>query len=108
MAKWGKGKEQGVLELMKVLTGDNRFMDVYNESMEGGHTSMIDVFDKVLEQGREQGIKQGIEQGADEKSLVIINNLMKNHNMSFEEAAAFIGLDENEKERLRNAMSKTA
>jgi hypothetical protein len=33
---------------------------------------------------------------------------MRNHNMSFEEAAAFIGLDENEKERLRNAMSKTA
>lgn len=89
-----------MLELMKVLTGDNRFMDVYNESMEGGHTSMIDVFDKVLVQGREQG--------ADEKSLVIINNLMKNHNMSFEEAAAFIGLDEDEKERLRNAMSKTA
>lgn len=104
MVKWGKEKEQGVLELMKVLTGDIRFMDVYNESMEGGHTSMIDVFDKVLEQGREQGI----EQGADEKSLKIVRNLMRNHNMSFEEAVAFIGLDENEKERLRNAMSKTA
>ena len=77
---------------------------------------MIDVFGKVLEQGREQGIEQGRAQGreqglaqgraqgADENSQKIVRNLMKNHNMSFDEAVALIGLDESEIERLQKAM----
>jgi hypothetical protein len=72
---------------MRVLTGDHRFLEFHNEEMEGGPTNMIDVFGKVLEQGREQGIEQGREQGlaqgraqgADENSQKIVRNLMKNH-----------------------------
>lgn len=93
-----------VLELMKVLTGDDRFMEVYNESMEGGHTSMIDVFDKVLEQGREQGIEQGVDRG----KLESIYMLMEKQHLSFDDAADLLCKDKNEKERLRNVMSKTA
>ena len=69
---------------------------------------MIDVFGKVLEQGSEQGIEQGREQGreqgADENSQKIVRNLMNNHNMSFNEAVALIGLDERKIERLQKAM----
>ncbi|MCH4032799.1 MAG: hypothetical protein LKE85_02060 [Lachnospiraceae bacterium] len=109
-----------VLELMRVLTGDHRFLEFHNEKTKGGPTNMIDVFGKVLEQGREQGIEQGREQGreqglaqgraqgADENSQKIVRNLMKNHNMSFDEAVALIGLDESEIERLQKAMDKTA
>lgn len=105
-----------VLELMRVLTGDHRFLEFHNEKTKGGPTNMIDVFGKVLEQGRDQGIEQGREQGlaqgraqgADENSQKIVRNLMKNHNMSFDEAVALIGLDESEIERLQKAMDKTA
>ena len=105
-----------VLELMRVLTGDHRFLEFHNEKTKGGPTNMIDVFGKVLEQGREQGIEQGREQGlaqgraqgADENSQKIVRNLMKNHNMSFDEAVALIGLDKSEIERLQKAMDKTA
>jgi hypothetical protein len=102
--------------LMRVLTGDHRFLEFHNEKTEGGPTNMIDIFGKVLEQGREQGIEQGRAQGreqglaqgraqgADENSQKIVRNLMKNHNMSFDEAVALIGLDESEIERLQKAM----
>ena len=67
-----------VLELLSVMTGDDRFERAYNESLQGGSVSMFTVLDfyenkgweeglkEGLEQGREQGLEQGLEQGREQ------------------------------------------
>jgi len=51
-----------LLELMSVLTNDQRFVDVYN-AMGKEAASMCEVLDQIENRGIEQGIKQGMEQG---------------------------------------------
>lgn len=51
------------LQLMSVMTGDNRYEETYNEQMEGGSTNMCEVLDLVENRGIEKGIEKGIEQG---------------------------------------------
>ncbi len=43
------------LQLMSVMTGDNRYEETYNEQMEGGSTNMCEVLDLVENRGIEKG-----------------------------------------------------
>ena len=52
-----------LLQLMAVMTKDNRFEDVYSPDMEGGDINMCEVLDKIENRGIEKGIAQGLTQG---------------------------------------------
>ena len=55
-----------VLELLSVMTGDDRFERAYNESLQGGSVSMFTVLDFYENKGREEGLKEGLEQGREQ------------------------------------------
>ncbi|MEY8414054.1 transposase, partial [Lachnospiraceae bacterium 62-26] len=48
-----------LLQLMSVMTRDNRFADVYSPDMERRPTSMCEVLDRVENRGIQKGIAQG-------------------------------------------------
>lgn len=50
-----------LLQLMTVMTGDNRYENAYSKEMERGQTTMCKVLDKVENRGIEKGIEKGIE-----------------------------------------------
>ncbi len=52
-----------LLQLMSVMTKDNRYEEVYSPDMKGGQTTMCDVLDRVENKGIEKGIQKGIEEG---------------------------------------------
>ena len=55
-----------VLELLSVMTGDDRFERAYNESLQGGSVSMFTVLDFYENKGREEGLKEGLEKGLEQ------------------------------------------
>ena len=48
-----------LLQLMSVMTRDNRFADVYSPDMERRPTNMCEVLDRVENRGIQKGIAQG-------------------------------------------------
>lgn len=46
---------QETLQLLSVMTNDNRFEEAYNENVEGGPKNMCDVLDRVENKGRREG-----------------------------------------------------
>ena len=46
---------QETLQLLSVMTQDNRFEEAYNDSVEGGIRNMCDVLDRVENKGRAEG-----------------------------------------------------
>ena len=54
---------QETLQLLSVMTQDNRFEEAYNDSVEGGIRNMCDVLDRVESKGRAEGRAQGRAEG---------------------------------------------
>lgn len=69
-----------LLQLMSVMTRDNRFEDVYSPDMERRTTTMCEVLDRVENRGIEKGIQKGIAQGED-KILSLMRYLLSNNRM---------------------------
>lgn len=71
-----------LLQLMAVMTRDNRFEDVYDPDMERRTMNMCEVLDRVenrgIEKGIEKGIQKGIQQGED-TILSLMNYLLNNN-----------------------------
>ena len=67
----------GLLQLMSVMTRDNRFESVYSPDMEGRTTTMCEVLDRVEDRGIQKGIQKGIIQGED-TILSLMNYLLSN------------------------------
>lgn len=65
-----------LLQLMSVMTKDNRFKDVYSPDMEGGNTKMCEVLDKVENRGIAQGIAQG-----ENSAFLLVKFLMANNRL---------------------------
>lgn len=65
-----------LLQLMSVMTQDNRFEDVYSSDMERRSMSMCEVLDRV----ENRGIEKGIEQGED-TILSLMHYLLSNNRM---------------------------
>ena len=72
-----------VLNLMKIITGDNRYEEVLQSFSGEERISMCEVLDKIEKKGIQQGIKQGIQQG----SQNILIELVKDNIISISEAA---------------------
>ena len=76
-----------LLELMTVLTGDDRFMETRTE--EGGiPTDMCEVLDRVEARGVEKGIKEGIKEG----TLQTLFRLVDKGMISLEDASKEAGM----------------
>ena len=54
-----------LLQLMSVMTHDNRFEDVYSSEMERRPTNMCEVLDRIENRGIQKGMEKGIEKGED-------------------------------------------
>lgn len=65
-----------LLQLMSVMTRDNRFADVYSPDMERRPTNMCEVLDRVENRGIQKGIEEGIEKGIAQGEDTILS-LMK-------------------------------
>ena len=63
-----------LLQLMSVMTRDNRFESVYSPDMEGRETTMCEVLDRVENRGIEKGIIQG-----EGTILSLMNYLLSNN-----------------------------
>ena len=50
---------QETMQLLSVMTQDNRFEEAYNDSVEGGIRNMCDVLDRVENKGRIEGRAEG-------------------------------------------------
>ena len=62
-----------LLQLMAVMTRDNRFEKVYSPDMERGTTTMCEVLDRVENRGIQKGIIQG-----EDTILLLMNYLLSN------------------------------
>ena len=67
-----------LLQLMAVMTRDNRFEKAYSSDMEGGKTTMSEVLDRIEGRGIRKGIQQGISQG-ENKVLSLMHYLLSNN-----------------------------
>jgi len=84
-----------LLQLMAVMTQDHRFENVYSSDMERRATTMCEVLDRVENRGIEKGIQKGIQKGI----LVSVRNLIKNTNMTPQQAMAILEIPENEQQK---------
>ncbi len=63
-----------LLQLMSVMTKDNRFEDAYNPEMERRETTMCEVLDRIENRGIQKGIIQG-----ENSVLSLMNYLLSNN-----------------------------
>jgi len=69
-----------LLQLMSVMTRDNRFEDVYSPNMERRPTNMCEVLERVENRGIQKGIEKGIIQGED-NILSLMRYLLSDNRM---------------------------
>ena len=67
-----------LLQLMAVMTQDNRFESVYSPDMERREMTMCEVLDRVENRGIQKGIQKGITQG-ENTILSLMNYLLSNN-----------------------------
>ena len=63
---------QETLQLLSIMTNDNRFEEAYNtntDGQKGGPHNMCDVLDKVESRGIEKGIAKGVVKGKAEGQI---------------------------------------
>ena len=93
----------GLLELMAVMTNDQRFMEACN-SIGKEDANMCEVLDQIekrgIEKGIEQGIKQGIEQGIEQTAI----NMLNAGKLSIEEISSYSGLSIEQVLELKNRL----
>lgn len=82
-----------VLQMMSVLTKDNRFEEAVNTAAEGEEVkNMCDVLDDVEKRGEERGEKRGEKQGEMKKAKETAIN-MKARGFSNEDISDLVGVD---------------
>ena len=60
---------QETLQMLSIMSGDHRFEEVYNESMERGSYTMCEMLDRMISKGKIEGIQEGKLQGIQEGKL---------------------------------------
>lgn len=72
---------QETLQLLSIMTNDNRFEEAYNtntDGQKGGPRNMCDVLDKVENRGIEKGIVKGESRGENKMALLVKKLLDQN------------------------------
>lgn len=67
-----------LLQMMSVMTQDNRFENIYNSEIEGSTMTMCEILDRVESRGIQKGIAQGMAQG-ENTILSLMNYLLINN-----------------------------
>ncbi len=90
------------LKLMKVLTGDKRYLEIIDEVIveEGDEVSMCTVVDTFERRGVKRGIEQGIEQGVEYGKKQELLSLVSDGIITKEFAAQRLKMSEEEFEKL--------
>jgi hypothetical protein len=80
-----------VLKLLKVMTGDNRFEEVYIPDERKKDATMCEIVDKFINQGISQGIKVGDSTGDSRRLIKSVETLSLHSGVSIEKACEMIG-----------------
>ncbi len=70
-----------LLQLMSVMTKDNRYNDVYSPDMEGRNVNMCEVLDRVEHRGELRGERRGETRGLD-TAFSLVQFLMENNRLN--------------------------
>lgn len=74
---------QETLQMLSIMSGDHRFEEVYNESMERGSYNMCEMLDRMINKGKmegiQEGIQEGIKKGMQEGKTQMILNMYQHH-----------------------------
>ncbi|MDO4283992.1 MAG: Rpn family recombination-promoting nuclease/putative transposase [Eubacteriales bacterium] len=99
---------QEVLELMTVLTGDQRFEEAGNQPQGRSVTNMCEVLDRVeergIQRGRQKGRQEGRKEGRQAALLESMRNLMKSLNLTAEQAMDALMIPQNERGEYRESL----
>lgn len=92
-----------VLKLMTVITGDARYVNYLSEvpKDERREVTMCEVMENAEQRGIAYGIKLGEERGIDIARVDGIKNLMKNMNLSADEAMTNLGIEAKDFEKYK-------
>ncbi len=66
---------QETMQLLSVMTRDNRFEEAYHDAVEGGPQNMCEVLDRIENKGRQRGRTEGRAEGELKKAKEIALNL---------------------------------
>ena len=99
-------------EKKKILTEE--FDISMSEKFEGEVAKMCNISEGVVEKtwrrgieiGRNDGRREGIEIGEERNSIKLISNLMKNASLTFDQAAAMLGIPDSDREEYRKLVGK--
>ena len=75
---------------MYALTGDIRFVDVYEDVKGKERVSMCTVLDEIETRGIEKGIEQGIEKGRDNTLISLVHDGLLNIEIAADRAGVSI------------------
>lgn len=81
---------QETMQLLSVMTKDNRFEEAYNDAVEGGPRNMCEVLDRVENKGRLEGRLEGEMKKAKETAINLqmmgldVNSIAKAVNVSID------------------------
>lgn len=88
-----------VLQLMSVLTEDERFEQAYNDSKKGKEPrTMCEVLDRVENRGMQKGIMEG--------KMLSLRNLMETLQLTLDQAMNALKIPQEEREALENMMAR--
>lgn len=77
---------QETLQLLSVMSNDQRFEEAYNSDAEGGIHNMCDVLDRIELKGRQEGRQEGRKEGRAEQAKKT-TYILKNMGLSIEQIA---------------------
>lgn len=95
--------------MLSVLTGDNTFEKVYNDSnFEKGGFSMCEVVQRIINEGKAAGRAEGINEGRTEERNGIIINLVSAKAGTIEQIAQWVKLPVDEVKRIAESAASNS
>ena len=91
-------------EKKKILTEE--FDISMSEKFEGEVAKMCNISEGVVEKTWRRGIETGERRGEERNSIKLISNLMKNASLTFDQAAAMLGIPDSDREEYRKLVGK--
>ena len=108
-----------VLQLMSVLTEDERFEDAYNKMSKGKEPkTMCEVLDRVenrgiqkgmqkgIQKGIQKGLQKGMQKGIMEGKMLSLKNLMETLQLTLDQAMNALKIPQEERETLKKMMDR--
>jgi hypothetical protein len=96
-----------LLNLMRALTGDRRFVEIKCAlDAEGGPITVDTIIDQFIKKGKQEGLEEGRKEGREENRVETIVEIMKKNHFTYDHTVELMNLSESDKERYRSAVEK--